>query len=241
VVSATPAKPVVVEPPMAHRLTGGATIGLVVAVLLLFAAAGAAVALMVRGDGDPSPLPTFPRTGNATPSVTPGATAAPTGQTGLQLIETEYLSVEVPADWTVVTREPNSITVHDPKGSHLSLQTYPASGLPSPTAYVQRIVMDAMRRYPDTTTCEEPQASPVPGGPPEGIAFALCYTLTAENGQAVSTKSVHVLGFGLSHGMAPGGSPVFSYALFAERSSVDNFVDVVAQLPQPSWKLYVGP
>ncbi len=221
---------------LAHRLPSGAVIGGVVAVLVLVAFAGAAVALTVRGDGDPSPLPTVPPNGSATP----GATAGATGRTGLQLIETEYLSVEVPADWTVVTSEPNSIAVRDPKGSHLILQTYDSSGLHSPDAYREAIVADAMRRYPDTTVCEEPQAAPVPGGPPQGIGFALCYTLTAENGQAVSTKSVHVIGFHGMPGGAPGIAPVFSYAVFAERSSFDSFIDVVTGLPLPSWRLYVG-
>ena len=222
---------VLVPPSLTHRLEGRAVIGVVVAVLLLVAAAGAAVALMVPGGRDPSPVPTFPHTGTTTPS----ATAA------LQLIETEYLSVEVPADWTVVTRERNSIVVSDPGGSHLSLLTYPASGLPTPDAYVEGIMSDAKRRYPDATVCEAPQAAPVPGGPRDGLGFALCYTLIAEGGQAVSIKSLYFLGFQGLPGAAPGNAPFYSYAVFAERSSLDDFISVLIELPLPSWKLYVTP
>jgi len=241
-------------PSPTHRLPGGVIIGGAVAVLLVVAIAGAALGRLFGG-GDPSPVPTFPQSGNATPGPTAGATAAPTvgaepsptvgsataaptvgaepsptvgPAPGTQRIEVENLIIDVPTDWTVLHKDPNRIAVSDPGGGLVQLESYQ---LPLTVELLQEAIVDARKgEYPDTTFCQEPIANPVPGGPPEGLEFVLCYTKTPDGGQASRTVSIHSIGVHQNS--------VFSYQAEAPASYIRTFAGLVLALTPPNWKLY---
>jgi len=227
-------------PSLAHRLPGGAIIGGVVAVLLVVAIAGAALGRLFGG-GDPSPVPTFPQSGNATPGPTGGATAAPTGQagpsptvgdgtaTGSQLVEVENVSIVVPADWTVSTTQPTSISVNDPAGGLAEVESFT---LPDATlGGLQNVVVELYKsNHPDTVVCQEPAPAAMPGGPLNSVGFVLCFTRTPEGGQAIPVTSVHLIGVQ--------DTSVFSYHVEARTNYVATFVGLLDKLPPPNWKLY---
>jgi len=229
---------------MAHRLTGGATIGLVVAVLLLFAAAGAAVALMVRGSVNPSPLPTFPQTGKASPATSvgplpmptretgPSPTAADRPSTGGQLIEADIVSIVVPGDWRVDDLRADRISLKvGPGGPWLSLSTTTGSRELDLSGTPDFFLAGYKDKFATATLCEGPKAAAVPGGPPGGLGFSICVTDFPSSGEAA-------ISLVLLHRMGNQGTTSFLYLVTHVGHDVEAVITLVGDLPVPVWKQY---
>jgi hypothetical protein len=236
----------------AQRVPLGILVGGLVAVLLLVALAGAALALMLRGDGGNSPaLPgtgaatSRPLAGDETADASPveGSSASPGGGTFLdgQLVDAENVSIELPADWTVLNVDANTIEAVDPGGGRLHLLTGTDVGAITVEQLQQQIVAGNRELNPDTQVCQEPKPMRVPGGPADGLGFMLCFTSNAEGGAASSAAAVHVVGIQGGPGSAPGLTRFFSYSVFATAGYLDTFLGVVDRLPPPTWKGYFGP
>ena len=233
-------------PPPPARLPGPRVTGTsrLVAVALVAGIAGLVIGRLSvdANDGD-SPMPSS--AGVADPSAnlsfSPASPAA-SGPVvpGERVIDVEDLAIVLPGDWTVVRADSSSIEARPPGGvGSVVLDT--GRGFGSVEALQDAIIGELRTYNPALEVCGQPTPAAVPGGPPDGSSFALCYTVVSEDGQRSAMASAHIVGVHSPIGTAPANAAWFSYALLGPATEVPDLMDLADTLPPPTWKLYQGP
>lgn len=197
------------------------------------------------GIATPAPTPpggiatpaSTPAGGSATPTPTPAPTPAPTptpaAQGGdTQLIDVEYVSIEVPADWQVAWQEQTSIGVVEPDTRGLLIVT--SGGIDPGTtleAFQQSIISDAQASYADAQVCGGPDPVQTgPGLPTPGTFFSLCYTVTPQSGAAFVAADIYYV--------AIQDSTVFMMNYYSHLDVWEAFTGEAYRLTAPIWKLF---
>ena len=166
-------------PAPVHRTSWAMIVAAVVALIVVLAGGGTALALIVNhpnptassGTGDlPSP----------TPGVTPSPIASPTSTAGNGTESNDGLTIPLPSGWSVQAKDPEAIILFDPSSSGLLTV---ASGLSNPTQTAQdiknRIDNYYKTNYQDTKVCagSTTHTGTFNGAP--GNFWELCYILTS--------------------------------------------------------------
>lgn len=216
---------------------------LLVAVAIVSGMVGLAIGrLSAGGDAAASAAPSFAGASAAgeQPSLTPPAASADEPGAGAgQVVDVENIAIVLPEDWTVVRADPSSIEVRPPDGiGSLVLDT--GRGFASVQALQDAIISALRMGNPSLEVCSEPEPAGVPGGPPDGSSFALCYTVESEGGEPIAFGSAHLIGIDAPIGTAPANAAWFSYALLAPASEMPRLLELADTLPPPTWKLYGG-
>lgn len=170
------------QPPV-HRTPWALIISAVVALILIMAGAGTAIAIIgahsnnaASNNGLNSQLPTPSPAGTPTPigSPTPIESGSTTSNDGL--------TMPLPSGWSVANKDTESITLVNPNGDGtVTAASGPSS--PAMTAQANKDQIDKYfdSKYPDTKNCPSTQTTTGTLNGAPGIFWVLCFTLTSGN------------------------------------------------------------
>src|SRR5712692_170266 len=170
-----------------HRTPWTMIIAAVVALVVILAGGGTALALIVNrnptptansGIGDlPSPSPAGTPSPVASPTSTPGA--------GNGTESNDGVTIPLPSGWTVQAKDTETIVLYDPSSSGALTV---ASGVSNPTQTAQdnKNTVDSYfkSKYPDTKPCagSSTHSGTFNGAP--GLFWEICFTLTSGSNSA---------------------------------------------------------
>jgi len=215
-----------------HRTPWALIIAAVVALVLVAAGGGTALALL-GNHGNPSNASTG--IGSTLPTPTPGVTPSPvasavstTGSTE----STDSFTVSVPAGWTVQSKDNQSIILVDPDSSG-SLTIDSGSSSPAQTALQNKSQIDDYFKsnYPDTHVCANTSTANSTFAGVGGISWALCFTVTAGGHSIAGAASLFV-------GANGSGSVYYLVMVVSQESNLATFETVCKPVLQSvHWKL----
>lgn len=162
-----------------HRTPWMAIVAGVVALTLVMAGIGTALALIGNHSSQASNNSLGEAVPSPTPGVSPSPVASPTTVASTGLESNDGFSLTLPSGWSIDSKDGESMILTDPN-SEGSLTI--ASGVSLPTQSAQQnvntLVSTFKSKFPDTRECG---ASPSNGAfnGVNGISFTLCFTLTS--------------------------------------------------------------
>ncbi|MFN2568823.1 MAG: hypothetical protein ABR564_04385 [Candidatus Dormibacteria bacterium] len=161
------------------RLVIGFMLGLVA---VLVAASAVIAALRGSRDAPPTVLGGIGRPARSTPATPPPSSG--------QRVETARIAVTLPEGWSTVSTADDELVA---AGRHavVDLSVRTASDTLTQANLADDITAGFQRRYPDARICRPPAPAGIDNGP-EGVAFAVCYTVIPQNGRAVATNALVV-------------------------------------------------
>ena len=168
-------------------------------------------------------------------SQAPVVTPAPSGGTaGTQTVDVANISVTVPGDWDVLTKEDTLIQVARANGGVLTLLSGNVDATETADSWIQGIYDSVKQSSPDVTVCRAASDVQVPSGP-VGRTEILCYTAKTQSGETFSDIKYIVVGADASHHL-------YDLEISAQDSIYDASInDFFANaLPSVVWKLYQG-
>jgi hypothetical protein len=152
----------------------------VVALVVVLAGGGTALALIVNRNPNPTANSGTGDLPSPTPGESPSPIASPTTTAGNGTASNDGVTIPVPSGWTVQAKDPEVIVLYDPSSSGVLIVQ---SGLSNPTQTAQDIknTIDSGSKtsYPDTRVCpgSTTHTGTFNGAP--GIFWELCFTLTS--------------------------------------------------------------
>jgi len=165
--------------PVIHRTPWMLIIAGVVALTVLMAGCGTALAILgnrsanTGGPGIGSELP------SPTPGVTPSPIASPTPKLGATTASNDGLSVPVPMGWSVADKDNETIVLTDPNSEgSVTLASGPSS--PTQTAQDNKNTVDGYfkSKYPDARNCPNTTTTAGSFNGAKGISWTVCFTIT---------------------------------------------------------------
>jgi hypothetical protein len=216
-----------------HRTPWTLIIAVVVALIVLMAGGGTALAILGnRGStnttgGGIADIP------SPTPASSPSPVASPTStSTGPKTESNDSLTVAVPSGWTVENKDPESITLLDPN-SDGTVTVASGPSIPPQTGQNNKDTIDSQLKsqYPDTREC--PNTSPSTGtfNGASGIAWDLCFTITSGANSIPAAASLFA-------GANSSGSVYYVVMVLTSQSNLQNLLSVSKPVLQSvHWKL----
>jgi hypothetical protein len=221
-----------VQPQQVYRTPWMLVVGIIAGLVVVMGACGVGIAIVVpKNSGTASSpklgTPAPPKT-SATPASRP--TPAQTASSG-QTLSIASLSVTVPADFQVVDKNDNQVTVETPAGDGV-IQVESAK-LPKPTTtqqLQQGVLAYLKQQYPDASVCGSDDNVEING--PSGSIVKICFTLTQQNAPATPAAAVYWLATNSAH------SVYYEVDGVTEADSFDGFMDATAPfVDSVTWKL----
>lgn len=222
------------QPPV-HRTPWTLIIAAIVVLVLLMAGCGTAIALLgnrtTPGNGSnpvggilpsPSPEGTPTPVGSPTPDTTSAGSASNSG-----------VAFILPAGWTVVNKDDQSITISDANSTG-SITIGSGTSNPAQNAQQNKDTVDKFfqSKYPDTKSCTGSKVVNTTLNGAAGIAWELCFTLTS-GGQSVPAAAP------LFAGANADGSVYYVILILATQTDVNAFVKAASPiLDSIQWKLH---
>jgi hypothetical protein len=213
--------------PAVHRTPWMLIIAGVVALVVLMAGCGTALAVIgsraSSGSGDSTSGSTFSDLSSPSPASTPTPIASPiptpsTNASGGTNESNDGLTVTLPAGWTVANKDSESIVLTDPDGEG---SVTAASGPSSPvqTAQDNKATMDGYfkKNYPDARACPGSTTANSTLNGARGLSYQLCFTLTA-GGQAVPAAASLFVGANTS------GSVYYVVMIVTRQANLTSYV-----------------
>jgi hypothetical protein len=213
-----------------HRTPWVLIVSAVVALVLLMAGCGTAIALFNNGrvavNGSitadvPSPTPAGSPSPIASPASLTGSTASNGGVT-----------VSVPPGWVVDSKDSEQITMADPSSAGVMTIASAASN-PTATAQQQKDAVDQQlaSKYPDTKVCPNTKTSNGSLNGVSGIFWTLCFTLVSGSQSFPAAASMFV-------GTNSDGSVFYGLILLTRQENLQNFLTESAPVVKSiQWKL----
>src|SRR5487761_1157515 len=219
------------QPPV-HRTPWTLIIAAIVVLVLVMAGCGTAIAVLGNrnnaGNGSnpgsgvlPSPSPAGTPSPVVSPTTTSGGTASNSG-----------VAFKLPAGWTVVNQDDQSITITNSDNTG-SITIGSGASSPAQTAQQNNDTVDKFfqNKYPDTKVCSGSRTTTGSLNGANGISWELCFTLTS-GGQSIPAAAP------LFAGANADGSVYYAILILATQSDVNAFVRSAAPvLKSIQWKL----
>jgi hypothetical protein len=223
--------PVGPTPPV-HRTPWMVIIAGVVALVVLMAGCGTALAVIgsrtsVSVSGTVGDLP------SPTPATSPSPVASPTTvPTGPSAVSNDGVSLTLPLGWTVEDKDNEEIVVMDPDTQG---DVEVASGTQSPAATAQEnlteLTNELKNKYPDTRTCSGTKASNTTFSGARGISSTICFTLTSGTQSLPAAASIFI-------GANGSGSVFYLVLVLTSQSNLTHYLTVAKPvLSSVHWKL----
>lgn len=227
----TPTGPV----PPVHRTPWTLIIAGVVALVLVMAGAGTALALLGSHKNSPPSTTTSGGLGSALSSPSPGVTPSPVASpvtTSATTQSNDGVTVTLPAGWSVVSSNSETIVLSDPDGGGSVLL---ASGTSSPpqTALDNKSQIDDYfkNNYPDAQSCPNTTTANTTFNGVTGISWVLCFTVTAGGHSVPGTASLFV-------GANSSGTVYYLVMVVTQQGNLASYLNVVKPVLQSvQWKL----
>jgi zinc ribbon protein len=208
--------------PGIHRTPWVLIISVIVALLVVMGGVGTVLAVTLGSHNSQSAG--FQPVSSPSPAVSPSPghspAASPTAEpTSGSSVSNDGVTVVIPAGWTVLNKDSETITLESPNGDgSITVGSGPSS--PPQTAQQNKDQMDKffLQKWPDTKPCPGSSVNngSLDGAP--GIFWELCFTLTS------GAQSVQV-GAPLFVGANSSGSVYYAALLETEASNMDTFIN----------------
>jgi zinc ribbon protein len=190
-----------------HRTPWMLIIAAVVALIVLMAGCGTAIAVLgSRAANTNTSGTSISDLPSPSPAVTPSPIVSPistpsTNPSGVASDSNDGVTMTVPAGWSVASKDSEAIVLTDPNGEG---SVTAASGMSSPaqTAQNNKDTMDAYFKsnYPDTRLCPGSSVVSSTFNGARGVSWSLCFTLTS-GGHAVPAAASLFAGANTSGGV----------------------------------------
>lgn len=208
-----------VPQPGIHRTPWVLIIAVIVALVVVMGGVGTIVAFALGNHSSQSAG--FQSVSSPSPAVSPSPngspSAKPTPGSG-NSVSTDGETVTIPAGWSVVNKDSETITLESPNGDGaITIGAGPSN--PPQTAQQNKDTMDAAfrQKFPDTKPCPGSKVTNGPLGGANGIFWELCFTLTS------GAQSAEV-GAPLWVGANAAGTVYYAVLLETEASNMDAFI-----------------
>ena len=213
-----------------HRTPWVLIASAVVALIVLMAGCGTAIALMGGGkfsfSGGVTGLP------SPTPGVSPSPIASPTLAPGATSVSNDGVTVPLLSGWSVANKDAQSIGLLNPAGNG-SLVVASGTLSPRETAQQGKDAIDKTfgGRYPDTKNCPGSTTKTGSLNGASGIFWTLCYTVV-QSGRSFPAASALFVGTNAN------GSVGYVLELASSQSNLQAFLTESAPVVQGiQWKL----
>ena len=170
--------------PPVHRTPWVLIIAAIVALVVLMAGCGTALAIIGNRSSNGtngSPL-SSPELSSPRPVGTPTPVGSPTAtpKSGASTESNDGVTMPVPAGWSVANKDSEAIVLTDPN-SEGSVTAASGPSSPTQTAQDNKSTIDSYfkQNYPDTRTCPGTTATNGTFNGAHGVSWTLCFTLTA--------------------------------------------------------------
>jgi hypothetical protein len=216
------------QPPV-HRTPWTLIIAAIVVLVLLMAGCGTAIAVLSNRGSTSNPGGSF------LPSPSPAGSPSPVGSpstTSGGSVSNAGVAVVIPAGWTVVNKDDQSITIANANNTG-SITIGSGASNPAQTAQQNKDTLDKFfqSKYPDTKTCPGSKTQNATLNGAAGIVWELCFTLTS-GGQSAPAAAP------LFAGANADGSIYYVILVLATQADVKTFVaDAAPVLDSIQWKL----
>lgn len=207
----------------------------IAALVLVMAGAGTALALLGTHRNSPAPSSTSSGLGSALSSPSPGVTPSPVASPVSTASKTESnsgLSVTLPAGWTVVNSNDETLVLSDPDGGGSVLLASGASS-PAQTALENKSQIDDYFKsnYPDSTSCPNTTTANTTFNGASGVSWVLCFTVTSGGHSVAGTASLFA-------GANSSGSVYYLVMVVTAQGNLGNYLNVAKPVLQSvQWKL----
>ena len=216
--------------PAVHRTPWVLIISAVVALVLVMAGCGTAIAVLGsrtasqgNSGGIGSQLPSSTPAGSPSSIQSPIPSPSP-GPGGSNIVSNAALSITVPAGWNVINKDDESISLTDPSGTG-SVTIASGSSSPPQTAQQNKDTLTKafQSHYPDTKTCPNSKTTTGTLNGAQGIFWELCFTLTA-GGQSIQA------GAPMFTGANANGNVYYAVVLVTTADNMANFASAARPL-----------
>ena len=221
--------------PAVHRTPWLLIVAVIVALVIVMGGVGTVLAFALGNHSTQSagfnavstPSPAVSPSPGHSPSPEP--TVQPSGNTATN----DGLTVVIPAGWSVVNKDNETISLESPNGDG-AITIGSGSSNPPATAQQNKAEMDKffLQKYPDTKECPGSSVNNGSLDGANGIFWELCFTLTS------GAQSVQV-GAPIFVGANASGSVYYAALLETEASNMDTFIAECKPILNGgiSWKL----
>lgn len=216
-----------------HRTPWTLIIAVVVALIVLMAGGGTALAILGNRGSTNTPGGGIADLPSPTPATSPSPVASPTStSTGPKTESNDSLTVTVPSGWTVDNKDPESITLLDPN-SDGTVTVASGPSIPPQTGQNNKDTIDSQLKsqYPDTRECPNTSPSTATFNGASGIAWTLCFTITSGANSIPAAASLFA-------GANSSGSVYYVVMVLTSQSNLQNLLNVSKPVLQSvHWKL----
>jgi hypothetical protein len=218
--------------PPVHRTPWMVIIAGVVALVVLMAGCGTALAV-IGSRASSSVSGTVGDLPSPTPATSPSPVASPTTvPTGPSTVSNDGVSLTLPLGWTVESKDSEEIVVMDPDTQG---DVEVASGRSSPAASAQdnmtEITNELKNKYPDTRTCSGTKTANTTFNGVRGISWTLCFTLTSGTQSLPAAASLFI-------GANSSGSVFYFVLVLTSQSNLTHYLAVAKPvLSSVHWSL----
>ena len=224
--------PAVATPPV-HRTPWLVIVAAVVALVVVMAGFGTAIAVLGNRNGSTNGGGGIADLSSPSPETSPSPVASPTPSASASGTQSnDGLSVTLPAGWSVADRDSETLVLSDPNNEG---DVTVASGASSPaqTALDNKNTIDSglKSKYPDTRPCPGTKTSNGTFNGAKGLNWTLCLTLTDGTNSVAAAASVFA-------GANADGSVYYVVIVLTRANDLSNYLTVVKPvLATVHWKL----
>ncbi|HEX9363580.1 MAG TPA: zinc-ribbon domain-containing protein [Candidatus Dormibacteraeota bacterium] len=168
-----------------HRTPWMLIVAAVVALVVLMAGCGTALAILGSRGSPSTSGTTITDVPSPSPATTPSPVASPipspsTNPSGVATESNDGVTMTVPAGWSVASRDSEAIVLTDPNGEG-SVTAASGSSSPVQTAGDNKNTIEAYFKsnYPDTRLCPGSSVVSSTFNGARGFSWSLCFTLTS--------------------------------------------------------------
>lgn len=216
-----------------HRTPWMVIVAGVLALVILMAGCGTALAVLANRNGTASIGGSIGEVPSPTPATSPSPVASPTTTPKSPGVESnDGLSVTLPQGWTVDTKDSESMVLFDPNTEgDVTL----ASGVSLPAASAQdnmnEIDNQLKTKYPDTRPCPNTKTTSSTLNGAKGLSWTLCFTLTSGSNSLPAAAAMFV-------GANDSGSVYYLAMVLTRQDNLTAYVNVAKPvLASVHWKL----
>jgi hypothetical protein len=216
-----------------HRTSWMMIVAGVVALVVLMAGCGTALAVLgarsfsVSGGVGVADVP------SPTPAGSPSPVASPTSvPTGPSTVSNDAVSLTLPAGWTVVSKDASEIDVEDPNNEG-AVDVSSGSSSPAQTALDNQTTInnELKNKYPDTRICPNTKTTNTAFNGVKGISWTLCFTITDGTHSVPAAVSMFA-------GANSSGSVYYVVFVLTRQDNLTNYLtETKTVLASVHWKL----
>jgi len=204
--------------PGVHRTPWVVIISAIVALVVVMGGVGTVLAVTLASHNSQSAG--FQPVSSPSPAVSPspGHSPSPVAETSGSSVTNDGETVQIPAGWTVLNKDNETVTLESPNGDG-SITIGSGASSPPQTAQQNKDSLDKffLQKWPDTKPCPGSAVNNGSLDGARGIFWELCFTLTS------GAQSVQV-GAPLFVGANSSGSIYYAALLETEASNMDTFI-----------------